>query len=295
MNSYYTFVSTLTQKYRFMSIMSLSILALGLLSGVILVQKNQIMDRSALTGGPVVFLDPVNKTVGSGSVGNTYDVYVSTKGYDVTGVKLSLSYDSRYIIPVSFDVSGPFVDLCAASPYCDMNLSGGVIDLNLGTGLTSFSGEAKLGTIRFNTSVANASTTFAFTSGTVLTALRQVENALGGTTNGNVCIGECGGVTATAIPVTDIPAPTGRNRPGPRTSPTSTPTVILTNTPTPRLTSTPTPTITNVPTVTNVPSVTNIIPNISSVPTPIISIVPPSIESPTVSCRFKIFGLCLWR
>lgn len=289
MKSYYTLITRLSQKYQFMSLTGLAVVLIGLLSGVILIQTNQILDRSALTGGPVVFFDPTNKVVGSGSVGNTYDIYLSTKGYSVTGVNLSVSYDARYITPIDIEISDPFVDLCSSSPYCEMSLVGGVIELDLGTGMAPFTGETKLGTIHFNTTNANVSSAFTFTSGTVITAIGQSENALGGTTKGTVCIGECGGITLTVTPATGTPTPTSRNRPSPRISPTIRVTATPTSTPTVEISPTSIPTGTRVPTITRIP------PNISSFPTPIVTIIPgPNV--PTMNpCRLRIFGLCLFR
>ncbi len=191
------------------SLITLAVLAVGLVSGLILVQRTQDIREKALVGGPELYFSTSPLTVSSGTTGKVYDIFMNTNGFDVTAAVIEVQFNANKMQVTSISKGTKLTDVLVPGA-----VSGSRASITLGSGPSNpFNGNGKVATLTFDAVGDNTQADITFTSNTQVAAIGHSGDVLGTTSPGSVIIDSI----ATATPTK---APTATRKP------TSTPTLV---------------------------------------------------------------------
>jgi len=168
------------------SLIVLIVSIVGLVSGLVLVQRVQEIREKAFVGGPDLFFVTTPLSVAPGSTGNVYDIYMNTKGFEVTAAVIEVQFDTNMIQITSIAKSDSLSDVLVSG-----TVSGNRANITLGSGPTTpFNGTGKVATLTFTAVAQSGQTDIAFTQKTQVAAVGQPGDVLGTTSPGRVIIGD---------------------------------------------------------------------------------------------------------
>lgn len=206
------------------------ILLAGLLSGLVLVRKPQeLREQAATVFDAQLFFTPNSLKVEPNSQGNTYDIYMDTKGMNVTSLVLEVSYNPKMIslneienewVVYTDDSGNPQKAIILATDSGEVGLDNvlAIAQITLGTSNPPYTsnGVIKIATLNFNALDQEGTMPIGITSASKIAAKGVNEDILATRTGGNITI------TSVSETPTISPTPTPSSTPTPTPSPTPT-------------------------------------------------------------------------
>lgn len=255
---------------KLLGLVSLFILAVGLLVSLNLASQKQELRKKASANGSILSIEPASLSV---NIGDTFSlaVMINTQSDTVSSAELHLTYDPAIIQGLTI-TSGSLLPTAVVRG----RIGGGTADIVLGSDII-FDKDGNqvpnppppgsigpLVTLTFTALNPSASTAINFADTTYIAAIGSDENSLASKSGANITIN-----TVANPSQTPTPSLTGT----PSATPIPTITLIPSNTPVPTLTATPIPSRTPTPSATPIPSNT-------PVPTPTVGPASPTASPP---------------
>ena len=196
-SSKFNLVTTSKQKK---NLFKLIVLTVGLVSGLVLVQRVQELREKALVGGPDLYFATSPLSVEPSNTGNVYDIYLPTSGFEVTAAVIEVQFDTSMIQITSISKGNALPDILVPGA-----VAGSTASITLGSGpSTPFTGTDKIATLTFTTVAQSGQTDITFTQNTQVAAIGHPNDVLGITSSGTVLVDT---ETLTTTP-TNSPTPT---------------------------------------------------------------------------------------
>jgi len=191
------------------SLIVLIVSMVGLVLGLVLVQRVQEIREKAFVGGPDLFFANSPFSLQPSATNNIFDIFMNTNGFEVTAAVIEVQFDTNIIQITSISKGTGLTDVLVPGA-----VSGNLARITLGSGPTTpFNGTGKVATLTFNAGSQGGQTDITFTPNTQVAAIGQPGDVLGTTSPGRVIIGFTS--TPTSAP-TNAPTKT----PTPTTNPT---------------------------------------------------------------------------